>query len=140
MRKNNGKVSGMPAGIVAGLLVSMMTTVVGSIITALLIAGEKMGEGQVIYGAVATLIVGSFLGALVASSAVDFNRFVVSSIVGVAYIVVLFCITVLFFGGLYENVWTTGLLIMGGSVAASLVGLRRKSTSFKNKRYRVRIP
>ena len=65
---------------------------------------------------------------------------IVSISSGTVFLALLLCVTALFFEGMYENIWLTALLVMGCSAAAGLVGLRKKSTSFRGRKYRVKIP
>jgi putative membrane protein (TIGR04086 family) len=139
MRKKNG-IAGIPAGIGIGSLVSIMITLIGAAVTAVLITGERIGEQQIVYGSAAALLLGAFIGGLLASSIAGEKRMIVSIGCGIVFFVLLLCVTALVFDGFFENIWTTALLIIGTSAAAGLVGLRRKPTSRTFKKRRVKIP
>ena len=132
--------SGIPAGIGFGVLAAGSISVLGALLTGALIAGEKIGEQQMVYGAAASLLMGSFTGALLASKVAGERRMITSCGFGMAFIVVLLCVNALLFECVYENIWLTALLVMGCSAAAGFVSLRKKSTSFRGRRYRVKIP
>lgn len=140
MRGKRKSFSGIPAGIGIGLLTGMIVTILTAIATAVLIAGERLGEDQAMYGAAAALLLGVFFGGLVAASVAGEKRMIVCLCYGAAFSVVLLSITALFFEGFYENIWATGLLILGTSAAAALVGLRKNSASFGSRKKRIRIP
>ena len=138
--KGKKGISGIPAGIGIGVAVASLITALGAVSTAMLIAGEQLGEQQAVYGAAASLLIGSFTGALLASNMAGEKRMITSVGFGAAFFAILLCVTALFFEGMYENIWLTALLVIGCSAAAGLVGLRKKSTSFRGRRYRVKIP
>ena len=138
--KGKKGISGIPAAIGLGAVVYGLITILGAVVTAILITGENIGEQNAVYGAAFSLMIGSFAGALIASWIAGEKRMIVSISSGTVFLALLLCVTALFFEGMYENIWLTALLVMGCSAAAGLVGLRKKSTSFRGRKYRVKIP
>ena len=118
-----GRTLSMPAGLAVGAAVSLGITLAGAAILAWLIDKERLDMGSVGYGILAVLLLASFLGALVSFGKIRRRRMVVCLASGAVYLGMLLSITALFFGGQYSGVATTALLILGGSMAAALLGL-----------------
>ena len=139
MRNKKVDISGIYAGIGVGQLVGTIIAIFGAVITAAVIAGEKIGEEQAVYGAAMSLLLGSFVGGLCASSVVGEKRMIVCLLNGAVYFVMWLCVTALFFEGTYENIWVTMLLILGTSGAAGLLATKGTKSTFKGKKHRVKI-
>lgn len=138
-QRASGKAISTPAGIGLGLLLSMMVTVGGAAILAWLVSGERIGEGVIGYGAMAILLLSSLLGALLAANRIKHLRVQMCLISGAAYYLTLLAITALFFGGQYQGMGVAAILVLVGSGAAALAGLRGskgKQIKFKKKAYR----
>lgn len=138
--KKRGKFTGMPAGLGMGLLTGMVISFVTIMVISTLIAGEKLEQQQAIYGSFVALLLGSFGGAWIAARIAEEKQMLVSIISGGIYFLVLMCITALFFEGMYENIWSTALLILGSSAAAGFAGIRKNNRGYRVKKSRLRIP
>jgi hypothetical protein len=64
MLKKRGRTSGIPAGIFAGLITAMFITMLLAAVTAVLIAGEKIGEDKALFGSAASLLLGAAFGGI----------------------------------------------------------------------------
>ena len=93
---------------------------------------EKVG-----YGIMVLLIVSSFAGAMISFGRIKRQRMLVCIVSGVIYFAMLMSMTALFFGGQYSAVGTTALLVLAGSGAAALLGLRQGRGA---KRTKIKVP
>ncbi len=132
-KKSTKKSNSIPMGIAYGLVASILLTLIGTAVLAFLVSGEQLPEQAMDYGAVVTLLLSSVTGALVCCKAVRQKILLMAIISGAAYFVILLCCTAMFFGGQYQGVGQTALLVLGGSIAA---GLLQISGSAKTKKHR----
>ena len=93
---------------------------------------EKIG-----YGIMVLLIVSSFAGAMISFGRIKRQRMLVCIVSGVIYFAMLMSMTALFFGGQYSAVGTIALLVLAGSGAAALLGLRQGRGA---KRTKIKVP
>lgn len=134
-QKPTGRASSMPIGLLIGVAVSMGITIVSAALLARLVESEKMKEAWIGYGIMVILWTASFVGALSAHARIKRQRLLVCILSGLAYFSALLCITALFFGGQYEAVGVTAILVMGGAVVAALTG-GNKSRGGKHRKIR----
>lgn len=135
-QKVTGKSSSMPAGLAMGGLTSLVITLVLAAVIAKLVDSEALAEENIGYGTMLLLLAASSMGALVSVSKIKRQRLLVCLLSGTVYLGALLSITALFFGGQYEAVGVTALLVMGGSMVTGLLGLREKRGG---KRQRIKI-
>lgn len=124
-RKVTGKASSMPGGLAAGALCSLSITLAMAALLAKLVEAKRMAEENIGYGVMVLLLLASFAGALVAFRRIKRQRMLVCLLSGVIYFAILMSMTALFFGGQYEAVGVTALLVLGGSAVAALLGLQQ---------------
>ncbi len=124
-RKVTGTAMSMPAGVGIGLGSSLLVTVLGCALVAWLLAGEKIPESGIGYGAMTILLIGSLFGAITAALLVKHRKLLVCMTVGLLYLAVLLLINGLAFGGNLTGLWVTVLLILGGASAAGLITARQ---------------
>lgn len=127
----------IPMGLLLGGGVSMAVTLGAVAVLAKLLDSEKLAWENVGTGIVVMLIAASFLGAMVSSGKIKRQRLLVCAASGALYFGMLLAITALFFGGQYESVWLTGVLILVGSGGAVLIGLRGEG---KGRRRKIKLP
>lgn len=125
-RKVSGKAVSMPAGLAVGGAISLGMTLALAGILAKMVETEALAEENIGYGTMILLLISSMLGAMVSSGKIKRQRLLVCALSGVVYMGILLSITALFFGGQYEAVGVTALLVMGGSMTAAFVGLNGK--------------
>lgn len=138
-RKVTGKAVSMPLGLGIGLAVCIALTLIGAAISASLILNERIGEGAIGYCAIVTLLLSSAAGSWLSAVLVKRRWMIVCMAVGGVYFLTLLGITALFFGGQYQGIGVTALMILGGSGSVGLLGLRTGSGEKKRRRkYRSR--
>lgn len=115
----------LPAGVAAGIAAAFAVTLAGAAIVAWLIDGERISEEAMGYGALAVLLLSAGAGAWFASALVGHQRLLVCALTGIGYLLILLSMTALFFGGQYQGVWVTTLVVLAGCLGVSLVGLKR---------------
>lgn len=137
-RKVTGKAMSFPAGLAFGTMVSILTTLFLAAVLSWLTVSEILEESHLGYGIMVVLLSASFVGAKGALGKIKRQRFVVCLLSGAMYFVILTSLTVLFFGGKFEAVGISSLLILCGSVVAGLAGGQTKRRSTKKIRMRNR--
>lgn len=138
-KKVTGKAVSMPVGLGVGLAVSLSMTLLFVAVIAHLILGEKLEEEAIGYGAMIVVPLAAAIGALAAAGVVKRRWMVVCIGSGALYFLSLLSITAFFFGGQYDGVGITALLIVIGVALVGAIGLRGdKRTSKKKRRYRSR--
>lgn len=135
-KKVTGNAMTMPLGFVIGLAVSMAVTFISVGVIAYLVLGEKMAAEMIGYGSMATLLLSSAAGAWVAAKMVKHRWMVVCLGTGAVYFLTLLACTALFFGGQYEGIGVTLLVVLAGSGAVGLLGLKGESSTAKKRRKR----
>ncbi len=133
-QKATGRASSMPVGLLWGAGVSLGVTVAGAVMIARLVLSQTWEEGAAGYAIMVMLILGAFLGAVTASGKIKRQRLAVCAAAGAIYFLQLMSITALFFGGQYEAVGVTGLLILCGSMLAVLAGKQPQNPGKKRRR------
>jgi len=123
----NQKVSGtamsVPVGVGVGIGAAILLTILGTLIVAWLINQETMPRTGIGYGAMVTLAISSVAGAWTAATLVKHQRLLVCMATGGVYLLTLLGLTAFCFGGQYQGVIPTALLVLGGSMAAALIGI-----------------
>jgi len=135
-QKPTGRAVSMPAGLLFGTLISMGVTLLAVGLIARLASSEYLKETQIGYGIMLTLLAASFAGALAAVGRIKRQRLMVCALSGLIFFLALLSITALFFGGQYEAVGVTGVLVLGGSLLAALTGGR---SNRRGKRKKIKI-
>ena len=134
-KKRSGTALSIPAGLGVGLLVGLVVTVAGAAFTAWLIAAEKIGEGSTGYAAMVILALAAGLDALSAVYLIKKQRLQVSILAGVCYYLTLLGMTALFFGGQYQGMGVSAIIVL--AICAVIAFLPTKSSLKIGKRKRV---
>ena len=121
-QKPSGRASSMPTGLLTGLGVSLAVTILLAVVAAKLIDMEWIGEKDIGYCAMVILMAAPFCGARLSQKKIKRQRLMVCAMSGGLYFLSLLGITALFFGGQYEAVGVTFLLVAGGCTLTLLVG------------------
>lgn len=114
-KKVTGTSKSIPVGICIGTAVALMTTVIGTLISAWLISKEKIGEESIGYCAMIILLISSMLGSYTAQEAVKHKRVIMCAAAAAGYYVSLLAITAMFFGGQYQGMGVTALVVAAGT-------------------------
>lgn len=129
----------MASGLAIGTIVSLAITILGAALMANLMLSEKLMVESIGYGAVIVILLSSSIGAWLAIGMTKRRKMVVCAGVGGLYYLCLLAITALFFGGQYQGMGVTALLVLGGSLAVGLLSLSGNRTrGKKGKKYRFR--
>lgn len=123
-RKVTGTAKSMPGGLALGWAISFGFTILGAMVFASLISKELLREDMIGYCAMVILLVASMLGAAVSVGAIKRRRAYVCGLSGMIYYATLLSMTALFFGGQYQGMGVTALLVLAGVGMVLLLGLR----------------
>lgn len=123
-QKPTGRTASMPAGLVFGAAVSLGITLISAAILAKLVDMERLAWENIGYGIMILLLLAPFFGSMAAYAKIKRQRMLVCAVSGVIYFGMLLSITALFFGGQYDSIGVTAGLVLAGSIAAGLLGLR----------------
>ena len=132
-RKVTGTAVSMPAGIGIGCGISLLLTLLGAGTAAKLIADEVLQETAIGYGAMVIILLASISGSWIAVKKVKKRRLQVAMLVGVGYFASLLATTALFFGGQYQGMGVTALLVLAGTGTVVLMGSREKKPQKRRK-------
>lgn len=139
VNKVKGTAVSMPAGIAAGTLLSLAATGITVAILTWMVLDGKISESSVGYYSLGILVICPLLGALLSGARIKRRWMLVCCITGTVYFVALFLCTAIFFGGQYRGLGVTAIMVLLGSLAAGLMGLKRgKVHSLSVKKYRTR--
>lgn len=137
--KKEVKRQSLLTGILVGVVVCVLITLFGSGTLAWLLAGEHIQEGALRYGTVVTLLISVVAGSLAAVRITEEKRLLVSILVGAGYLLALLGCTALLFGGQYQGVTVTALVILAGCLSVALLGLKVRKTHINTRhKYRTR--
>lgn len=134
-KARSGKAVSMPEGLLLGTVSCLLTTVLGAALLSKMVDMEKILWETVGYGVMVILFGSAFLGAKVALNSIKRQRFLVCLCLGGVYFATLMIVTGLFFGGQYQAVGETGLLVLGGSLSAALLRAGEKGRRMKHSSY-----
>ncbi len=136
--KNPSKMelTGMPAAIGIGAGVSVLMTVICSAALAFLISSGRMAPGSMGYGVLGILMLSAVIGSAMACAKVQGKRMIVSAASAASYLTVLLCMTALFFGGEYNGVLVTTLVILGGGIINGLLPTGKGRTKIRHSKRR----
>ena len=136
-KKGSAYAMSMPGGLTLGGCSAMLMTLLLSGILAELVAHEVIPEDGIGWGIMGILVLSGFTGAMAAWIKIKHRKLLVCMGAGAVYMGLLLCVTALFFGGQYDAVWETGLLILAGAGAAAVLGpLPGRRTSGKGRKIR----
>lgn len=133
-KKVTGRAKSLPVGIGIGLLGSIGITLCLAAVLAALIARETVAMEAAGYGAMGILLVSAGAGAWISAGLVKRQRLMVCLILGAAYYICLLSATALFFGGQYQGMGVTALVILAGVGAVILLGLKGEGSGSKRRR------
>ena len=136
--KPTGVASGMAGGLAAGTAAAFGLTLLLGGILAFFIGREVVRQENLGYGVMAILFLAGALGFSVAYRRIQRRRLLVFLLSAAAFLVSLTALTALFFGGQFEGIFPTAMLIIGGSGTAFLLSMRRESGA-KHRKIRKQI-
>ena len=125
-RKVTGTAVTIPAGVGIGGGISLLLTAVGACVVAKLISAAVIQENAIGYGAMMIILASSIGGSAIAVNKVKKRMLQVCALVGILYYVMLLAMTAVFFGGQYQGMGVTALLILAGCGAVILIAGRQR--------------
>lgn len=134
--KNKGKTMSVPGGLALSGAISLGITLLLSLLLAKLLDSQKIIWEQAGYWIMGMLFVSAFAGAKAANGVIRRQRLVITLMSGALYWGLLLCLTALFFGGNFDAVPETALVIIAGSGCAAMVSLPQKKRRGPGKRKR----
>lgn len=120
-QKVTGTAASIPAGLAMGTLVSLGITAALSALAAWLVRGGSVPEEGIGYCAMVILLLSSCAGALTAIRKTKRLRMQMGLAAGGIYWLCLLAATALFFGGQYEGIGVTALMVFCGSMLVILL-------------------
>ena len=123
-QKPTGRTSSMAKGVAIGVITSVMVTILSAAILAKLVDAKLLAEEKIGYVILVILLLASYLAGKIAWTKTKRRRLMTCALAGGIYFGVLLSMTALFFGGQYESVGVTALLILAGIGLASLPSLQ----------------
>ncbi len=124
-QKVTGTASSLPEGIAIGAGTSIAITFIAILIVAKLIDSGTMQENAIGYSAIGILLIASISGSIVSSRRIRRKHILVCGLSGITYFLTLLAMTALFFGGQYDGITVTLLMILCGSGVAILLGKQK---------------
>lgn len=124
-KQATGRASSVPAGLAAGAGVSVLVTLSGTALLAKLLDAQTIQWEAIGYGILTMVMLAAMLGSITAMKRIRRQAGIVCLLSGFLYWGILLSITALFFGGQYEAVGVTLLLVVGGSGCAFLLNSRQ---------------
>lgn len=131
-----GKTVSMPVGIAMGTSLAVITTIGGAAILASLIGNESVSEGMMKTGCMMIHFLSAALGAIVSAAVTKGKRLPVCIISAATYFGILLAMTALVFGGQYQDILPTALIVIAGGGVAILPALIRKGSGGRMKKLR----
>lgn len=133
-----GRTRSVPIGVLTGLAAGLIVTAIAAAICAAMMSKETIPEKGGMT-ALVILLLGSVTSAWIAFAAVRQKRMQVCLLSGVCYYGLLIGCTALFFGGQYQSMGVTAVVVFVGCMTAALPALRQKKSRQKiGKKYRSR--
>lgn len=133
-RKVTGTSATIPMGLAMGVITSLGTMLAGTIVCSMMIEQELLKWEKSGYAIMVILIISSWLGVATASARVKRRKLMICTTTGITYFLALLVLGALFFGGQYNGVGETALLIICGTILGIMTG-----TPTKPKRKRRKI-
>lgn len=127
-KKVTGTASSMGGGLAMGALINIGITILGALVCASMLSSERIAESSIGYCSMTIILLSSILGSLTAVAKIKHRRIYVCALSGVIYLGMLLAATALFFGGQYQGIGVSSLLILAGCMATALLGLRGEKT------------
>ena len=131
-KKVRGTALSMPKGIALGTLISVMITALLAAVLAWLLMTDKIKKEASGYLMMGIPMLASFLGSWMSAAKIKRRWMLVCSITGGIYFLSLLAVTAICFGGNYQSVGVTGLLVLGGSLLSGMLGLTKGRDSTKS--------
>lgn len=121
-RKVTGTASTIPGGLAIAGGISMGITLILAIAAAKLVDSQTIAESSIGYLSLSILMIASFCGSLAAWKRIKRKRLAVCLGAGAVYYGLLLLLTAVFFGGQYQGMGVTALVVAAGCGCVILTG------------------
>jgi len=125
MKNKKTNIYSLPFGVGIGGLMSIVSTILGALIIAWIIEKEWITDSSVNLWFVALILIASFVGAGTATGIIKNKRMIVCLLSGLVYLLLLLACNSLFFGGQYNGIMETMLVVFAGCTSMGLLGLKK---------------
>lgn len=136
-KKGNAKAVALPAGIGIGLGVGLIITLIGAVLLTFALAGETMSVETIGYGIMVVLFIAAFLSSMVATWCIKHRKMQVSLITAGAFFLILLAMNALFFGGQYQGVGASLIVVAIAGTAAAFIGSGGGKSAKRRAKFRV---
>ena len=136
VKKITGRAPSLGKSVAAGVLLGAAWTVLCAVVLAKLIDSGVMPMEKVGYGSMAAVLSAVFAGASLAGRKAGHMVVQAAAISGVAYFLCLLLVNALFFGGSYNGMAVTFVLI-ALATAAAILAAGKGSGRYRRKRYKI---
>lgn len=133
--KPTGRAMSMPAGLALSGGVSLCITILISAITAFLTEREIIPESAIGYYVMGLLLIAAAAGGITAIKKIKRRKLLAAALSGLIYYGELLAITALFFGGQYQAMGVTALMVLAGSALPLLMSGQGRG-AVKRKHYK----
>lgn len=123
-KKVTGRAFAIPVGLGIGALISLLVTLAGAAFLSYLITAELMGEGTIGFASMIIMGIATVVGALGAVGLVKRLRLQVCMMTGGCYYLLLLAMTALFFGGRYQGMGVSALVILAGCALVAFIPVK----------------
>lgn len=120
-RKVTGTAVSIPVGIAWGVGIALMISVIGALLFSKMVDSQVLPENGIGYIAMSVILASSAIGAWVAGATIKHRRLLVCLLSGAVYYALLLAMTALLFGGQYQGMGVTALLVVAGCGSAALL-------------------
>lgn len=135
--KTKGTARSIPTGLLIGGVISLLVTLAGAAITAYLVLKQRIVDGGIGYASMIILIISAAFGAWGAYNAIKKQRLQICLMSAAVYYLLLLAITALFFGGQYQGMGVTALVIVLGALSVAFFPSGKGGKFYlKNHKYR----
>ena len=139
MKQSKAAGGSLPGGLAFGALISVAITLLCAALCAAMISAETLPEQSLGYASLVILFLAALGGATAGAGKAKGKRLYVCLIVAGIYMLVLFGMTALFFGGQYSGVGVTALVLLSGAIVAAMTGQgRRKGANLRRSKIKHR--
>lgn len=137
-RKVTGKAMSMTAGILVGTMLAIVITLAGTALLAWMIDAEYLSENGIGYAAMVILVVASAAASISAIILVKRKQLLISLATGGIYLLLLLGLTAFCFGGQYQGIVPTVIIVTGSCLASAMItnqGKGNRTSVRHNRRY-----
>lgn len=138
VRKSSGRAKSMPAGLALGAAAAFAITLAVSAIGAKLVDMGSLKETAIGYWVMGILLISAFTGAMVAVGSIKRQKLMVCALSALIYYGCLLSTTALLFGGQYQGMGATALMVLCGGALAAMLCSRKGREGRRNRKRSLR--